>query len=129
MARGGKRSGAGRKKGSATRKTREIADQAALLGITPLEVMLEVMRTRYQAKDYDGACAVARDAAPYIHPRLSAVKVELPADDNADDDLLRSKLRQLAALQAAAGTDQAAASERPGEPAGNGRNGGRSVAG
>jgi hypothetical protein len=35
--RGGKRPGSGRKKGSATKKTREIADRAAAEGITPLE--------------------------------------------------------------------------------------------
>jgi hypothetical protein len=40
---GGKRPGAGRKKGSLTQKTREVAEKAASAGITPLEVMLEAM--------------------------------------------------------------------------------------
>lgn len=42
--RGGARKGAGRKAGSATIKTREIANGAAAAGLTPLEYMLEVMR-------------------------------------------------------------------------------------
>ena len=42
--RGGKRPGAGRPAGAATRRTREIADQALAEGISPLEVMLRAMR-------------------------------------------------------------------------------------
>lgn len=84
MARGGARPGAGRPKGAATRKTAEIANQAAEQGITPLEVMLASMRALWdEATDDAGAVidpakakeatAVAKDAAPYIHPRLQAV--------------------------------------------------------
>jgi hypothetical protein len=48
LAHGGKRVGAGRKPGSLTTKTREIASKAAEEGITPLEVMLQNMRHFYQ---------------------------------------------------------------------------------
>jgi len=41
---GGKRQGAGRKPGSVSQKTREIANQAATDGLTPLEYMLAVLR-------------------------------------------------------------------------------------
>lgn len=75
MPRGGKRPGAGRKKGAATRKTRAVADRAATEGITPLEVMLTVMRQRFEAKDFERAASIAKDAAPYLHPRLTAIKV------------------------------------------------------
>ena len=44
MARGGKRVGAGRKMGSATKRTREIADRAAAEGVMPLDVMLDNMK-------------------------------------------------------------------------------------
>jgi len=64
----------GRKKGSANVKTRELADQAASEGITPLEVMLNIMRKRYDAGAHDQAAQVARDAAPYMHPRLQATE-------------------------------------------------------
>ena len=78
--RGGSRKGAGRPKGSATRRTREIADRAAAEGITPLEYMLQVMRE--SAEHEDPRVQIAREAmrfeaakaaAPYMHPRLAAV--------------------------------------------------------
>ena len=75
MARGGKRVGAGRPAGSATRRTREIADAAAKDGLSPLEVMLRAMREHALADRWDQAAAVAKDAAPYCHPRLAAVEV------------------------------------------------------
>lgn len=72
MARGGSRPGAGRKPGSANKRTREIADKAAEEGITPLEFMLNVMRDANAADDvrFDAAKA----AAPYMHPRLSNIE-------------------------------------------------------
>jgi hypothetical protein len=72
--RGGARPGAGRKQGSATKKTREIADKAAASGITPLEVMLEAMNAFRVAGDLEKAASFAKDAAPYMHPRLAAVE-------------------------------------------------------
>lgn len=72
MARGGKREGAGRKAGSASRKTRETADRAAASGLTPLDYMLGVLRNEF-ADDKDRMWA-AEKAAPYIHPRLAAVE-------------------------------------------------------
>jgi hypothetical protein len=73
--RGGARKNAGRKAGAATRKTREIADRAALQGITPLEVMLEAMNSFRDKGDIEKAAGFAKDAAPYIHPRLAAVEL------------------------------------------------------
>jgi hypothetical protein len=46
---------------------------AAVAGITPLEVMLEAMNAFRQAGDMEKAAGFAKDAAPYIHPRLAAV--------------------------------------------------------
>lgn len=87
--RGGARPNAGRKPGSATVRTREIADHAAATGVTPLEVMLMAMGAlveQAQARDklpgageerlklLIAASGVAKDAAPYIHPRLQAIE-------------------------------------------------------
>jgi hypothetical protein len=81
--RGGKRQNAGRKAGSATKRTREIADKAMEEGITPLEFMLEIMRTepsddvkdpRLLADLLGMRFEAAKAAAPYIHPRLAAVE-------------------------------------------------------
>lgn len=82
MARGGARPGAGRKLGAATRKTRELADQAAQEGRMPLEVILRAMNEHADAGRWDDAAERAREAAPYLHPRLSAVAVAGRIDHN-----------------------------------------------
>lgn len=102
---GGARLGAGRKEGSLTKRTREIAEVAAAQGITPLEVMMSTMMELYKeagncsrdhhehggkANEHDDghdtmitenrikllnmAATIARHAAPYVHPRLSAIE-------------------------------------------------------
>lgn len=42
--------------------------------LTPLEVMLKAMRFHSEAQRWDQAASVAKDAAPYMHPRLAAVE-------------------------------------------------------
>ncbi len=98
MPRGGARAGAGRKKGQATRKSQEVADQAAREGITPLEVMLFAMRHHQKAKEYDKAAEIAKDAAPYMHPRLSAVSV---TGKNGGAIQVSHEYQQLSALSSA----------------------------
>jgi len=71
--RGGKRDGAGRKKGALSTRTQEIAVAATASGITPLEFLLNTMRD--ETKDYAQRLKAATDAAPYVHPRLAAVEV------------------------------------------------------
>lgn len=58
MAKGGAREGAGRPKGARTKRTREIAEKAALAGITPLEAMLQAMRHYYEAGNSHGLVAL-----------------------------------------------------------------------
>lgn len=79
--RGGRRQGAGRKPGSATKKTREIADRAAATGTTPLEYMLSLMNRESDHEDPKVQIArealrfeAAKAAAPYVHPRLQAIE-------------------------------------------------------
>jgi hypothetical protein len=77
VSRGGARPGAGRKKGSVTKATelrQEMLARAAAEGISPLEVMMQAMREAWAANDHEKAVEYAVSAAPYVHPRLSAVK-------------------------------------------------------
>jgi hypothetical protein len=75
MPSGGARPGGGRPRGSATKKSKEYREKAALTGVTPLEVMIEAMRF-YQAQgNRDRASAIAKDAAPYMHPRLNSTDI------------------------------------------------------
>lgn len=79
MASGGKRPGAGRRKGSLTKKTVEIATRAAEEGITPLEFLLDAMRD--EGQQFDKRLDAAKAAAPYMHARLS--NIEHKTDPNA----------------------------------------------
>lgn len=88
--RGGKREGAGRKTGSKTKRSSEVALAAAAQGISPVEVMLEVMRSAYSAGDAGMALDAAKSAAPYVSPRLSAIAIDMK-------DLNEEDLRRLAA--------------------------------
>jgi len=69
------RQGAGRKPGSASQKTREIADQAVKDGLTPLQYMLAVLRDPNTDPDRRDRMAVA--AAPFCHPRLAALDAKV----------------------------------------------------
>ena len=117
MAKGGVRKGAGRKKGSAHQKTREIANKLAITGITPLEVMTNVMREFYElsqitdnsiqrTKYLEIACNAAKDAAPYMHPRLSAIDVgnkdnkPFTVENKADEEVNRRILELTAKVGA-----------------------------
>jgi hypothetical protein len=79
---GGARPGAGRPKGARNRRT--IAKlrlaQGLLEGdeITPLELMVSRMRELFHRGDEESlreACSLAKDCAPYLHPRLNATEL------------------------------------------------------
>ena len=78
---GGARPGAGRKPGSLTAKTRAIAEKCAESGMTPLEVMVNAYTKLVEEGNLVEAAKIAKDAAPYLHPRLSTV--ELAGDQEA----------------------------------------------
>ncbi len=66
----------GRKKGTPNRSTklrRDVAEQALREGKAPLEVMLEAMREAYKAGGAVAAAPFAKEAAPYVHPKRSAI--------------------------------------------------------
>src|SRR5436305_8387073 len=65
----------GRPAGSLTRRTREIAEKAAALGLSALEVLLAIMRQHFAAGELDKAVEAARSAAPYCHPRLQSIEL------------------------------------------------------
>jgi len=62
----------GRKKGSLNKRTREMLEKANNAGLTPLEYLLSVMRN--ENEDEARRLDAAKAAAPYIHPRLTAVE-------------------------------------------------------
>src|SRR6187549_3095016 len=81
--RGGRRPGAGRPVGSKNQRTAEIARAAAESGITPIEVMLGAMRQLWAQGTLEAkreAAEIAKDAAPYIHPRLASIDQTIKED-------------------------------------------------
>jgi hypothetical protein len=81
--RGGRRPGAGRPVGSKNQRSAEIARAAADSGITPIEVMLGTMRelwARGKPEAKREAAEIAKDAAPYIHPRLASIDQKISED-------------------------------------------------
>ena len=81
-ANGGKRPGAGRKKGVPNKRTAELQAQVEAQGITPLEFMLQVMRTEPDPSIEEPRelmaimmlrFEAAKSAAPYIHAKLTSI--------------------------------------------------------
>jgi hypothetical protein len=70
--RGGKRNGAGRKKGIPNKVNAALREKLNAGGIAPLAFMLQVMRDTNQ--DFSTRLEMAKAAAPYLHPRLQAVE-------------------------------------------------------
>ncbi len=82
---GGARPGAGRRAGIPNKANAAREARIAASGITPLDVMIETMRAHWEAslaepdlvlaRDLKGqASAIAKDAAPYVHPKLANVQ-------------------------------------------------------
>ena len=69
--RGGKRHGAGRKKGARNKASAARETAIAASGLTPLEYILGIMRD--EAQQVAVRLDMAKAAAPYVHPRLAAV--------------------------------------------------------
>jgi hypothetical protein len=62
----------GRKKGTPNKKTAEMQAEIAATGETPLQYMLRILRD--ESVEPARRDAMAKSAAPYVHPQLSAVK-------------------------------------------------------
>lgn len=95
---GGKRPGAGRKKGVPNKITAAMREKALGSGASPLEVLLAIMREaepkRSPKEDVltyvnrwkywaDQRLDAAKAAAPYVHPRLQSVEFQ---DDSEPKD-------------------------------------------
>jgi hypothetical protein len=67
----------GRPPGAPNKATSERQATIAASGKTPLEFMLDVMRN--EQADIAARFEAAKAAAPYVHPRLSAVDAKVDA--------------------------------------------------
>lgn len=62
----------GRQKGTPNKATAAKVQEIAATGETPLDYMLRIMRDNLL--DYELRFEAAKAAAPYVHPKLSAVE-------------------------------------------------------
>ena len=123
---GGARQGAGRPLGSATYRTREMANKIADDGqIGPLSVMIECMRRRGRDFERSGeadleamrdASVLAREAAPYLHPKLAS-----RPEKGEDTERHEAWLRKLFELQAPLEQSTLEYTHKGARPAHNGR--------
>lgn len=73
----GRKTGGGSRKGKPNKRTvakAALADRLQRKGITPLEYMLKVMRSRSKNVTDERRDDMAKAAAPYMHPRLNAIQ-------------------------------------------------------
>jgi hypothetical protein len=102
MPRGGRREGAGRKKGTSIEAARKEMIQrvksVAFDDLTPLEFMLSVLRDG--ERDHTERMQAAIQAAPYIHPRLAASQVTVD-DRRSADQFTDAELQAIAAASRA----------------------------
>ena len=85
---GGARPGAGRKPGSATQRTRDIAD-AISEGLTPLEFLTNIYRD--VGEDMARRIDAAKAAAPYVHPKLA--NIDWSAKDGTVAEAIKGALQ------------------------------------
>lgn len=72
MKHGGRRPGAGRKRGAANKRTQEIVATAMQGGILPLDYLLGIVRD--ENADPAARFEAAKFAAPFCHPKLAAIE-------------------------------------------------------
>ena len=77
---GGRRIGAGRKRGVQNKVNEELRQKLTERGTLPLAYMLELMRD--EAEDQAVRRDMAKSAAPYLHPRVQSIT--LPVDDDQE---------------------------------------------
>jgi hypothetical protein len=95
MPHGGRREGAGRKRGSRLKnppRTRSAitAMEAAAAGLTPVDYLLGIMRN--ETLDMPVRLDAAKAVAPYVHPRLASIEARVETMHTMPDELLTLRL-------------------------------------
>jgi hypothetical protein len=91
--------------------------------------MLETMRFYLDAGNLDKACAFARDAAPYIHPRMASIAVGgRPGEPIETKDVTNTELaRRIAFILGQAAREKAEETPLAASVASNGHQYGRQL--
>jgi hypothetical protein len=81
--------------------------------LTPLDIMLRIMRTAWRENDLVTVKEMAKEAAPYVHAKLSSTKVDANVSlfDRIPINQQRALVEALAALSQDEGDAEAGATE------------------
>ena len=77
----------GRKKGVPNKATAAKQAEIAASGLTPLEVMLDVMRN--EGNEQSVRLDAAKAAAPYVHPKLANIDAKIEGDVGLKVEIIR----------------------------------------
>ena len=89
-----------------------------IAAMSPLDIMLHAMKIAALADQWNAAAALAKEAAPYLHPKLSSETLSIRDDDSqrgADDIKAEiADIERRAAIASEAGTVAAPVPRGPG---------------
>lgn len=77
MSKGGRRTGAGRPKGSRDKGKAALEAVATLNGTTPIAFFASILAD--EARPLELRFAAAKELAPYMHPKLSSIDAKIDA--------------------------------------------------
>lgn len=87
MSKGGARPGAGRPKGQANKRSKEIADRLEQLNCDPIEGM--AMIANDTSLDHGLRLAAFKELAQYVAPKRKAVDVDASIDGNVSIEVVK----------------------------------------
>jgi hypothetical protein len=110
----------GRQKGQVAlkRQARErLLGRLDMMTVTPLEVMYLTMKDFWDRDEKIAACAIARDLAPYVHPKLTAIQQQIVTDDaqKVADERVFDKLLDALELGVTMRNEIASGNRKPGK--------------
>ena len=109
----------GRQKGTVALKKQareRLLGRLDMMTVTPLEVMYLTMKDFWDKDEKIAACAIARDLAPYVHPKLTAIQQQIITSDTnkVADERVFDKLLDALELGVTMRNDMAAGTRRNG---------------
>ena len=93
MSKGGRRIGAGRPAGSRNKRTVAQAQAIETSGLTPLDYLVAVYQNEKMPERM--RLEAAKIAAPFVHPRLSAVDMDLRGEYRDVEELSDQELTEI----------------------------------
>lgn len=87
---------AGRPKGAINKDRRFLVASAKYAGKTPLALMIECMQAAFTDGDQRAGFFYAKEIAPYVHPKLTAIQVQSVGHHRTIDQFTEAELYALA---------------------------------